>query len=110
MMPRKATRRSRLEPATSPCPSSGPSDGSGPSGSVVAHPTFRDIPRCLFALRSAEAQREYDEIARVLYDANRLTIGVHRALCSYAMQFDTITVAAAEGKMIRAPAFVQLDK
>src|SRR5215213_9176898 len=107
-MARKAAE-SRLQ--TSPSPSLGPpSTGSGPAGSVLAHPTFRDIPKCLFALRSDQAQREYDEIVRVLYDANRLTIGLHRALCSYAMQFDTITVAAAEGKMIRAPAFVQLDK
>jgi hypothetical protein len=46
---------------------------------VVAHPAFREIPACLFALRSEQAQKEYDTIARMLFDAGRLTAVSHRA-------------------------------
>ena len=49
-------------------------------------------------------------LARVLFDAGRLTIGAHRSLSSYAMQFDTITKAAASGKQVRGSWFAQLDK
>jgi hypothetical protein len=87
----------------------GPSAGTA-AGSIVALPSFREIPECLFPLRSAGAQREYDEIARVLFDAGRMTIGAHRALCSYAMQFDAICRTADDGRVIRNSAFTQLDK
>lgn len=46
----------------------------------------------------------------MLFDAGRMTIGAHRALCSYAMQFDAINRTADEGRAIAASAFVQLDK
>lgn len=77
---------------------------------VVAHPAFREIPKCLFPLQTEAAQKEYDTIARVLFDAGRLMLGTHRALSSYAMQFDTITAAAASGKQVRGSWFAQLDK
>jgi hypothetical protein len=57
-----------------------------------------------------EARREYDEMARILFDNDRLTVGTHRALCSYVKQFDVITEASAKDRPIRGTAFVQLDK
>lgn len=77
---------------------------------VVAHPAFREIPKCLFTLKTSEAQSEYDALARALFDKGKLTLGVHRSLSSYAMQFDTITAASAEGKQVRGSWFAQLDK
>ncbi len=77
---------------------------------VVAHPAFRDIPKSVLPLTSAEAQKEYDTLARMLFDAGRFTIGAHRALSSYAMQFDAITAAASEGTQMRGSWFTQLDK
>lgn len=78
--------------------------------SVVPHPAFRQVPKCLFTLKTKEAKSEYDTLARTLFDGGRLTLGAHRTLSSYAMQFDTITAAAAEGKQVRGSWFAQLDK
>ena len=77
---------------------------------VIAHPAFREIPACLFALRSEQAQKEYDTIARMLFDAGRLTAVSHRTLSSYAVQFDNITLAAAEGRPTRGNWFIQLER
>jgi hypothetical protein len=77
---------------------------------VVAHPGFRRIPKCLFPLRTKEAQREYDTLARVLFDAGHLSVGKHRALSSYAMQFDNVVAAPAEGKTVRGSWVAQMDK
>lgn len=77
---------------------------------VAAHPTLREIPRCLFPLESDEANREYDELARILFDNDRMTVGTHRALCSYAKQFDSIVGAGKAKRVIRGTAFVQLDR
>jgi len=77
---------------------------------VVAHPSFRQIPPCLFPLSTDEAKREYDTISRALFHAGRLTLDMHRTLSSYAIQFDTITKASTEGKQVRGSWFVQMDK
>jgi hypothetical protein len=77
---------------------------------VVAHPGFRKIPACLFPLKTKQAQKEYDTLARVLFDAGHLTVGKHRALSSYAIQFDNITAAGNEGKQVRGSWFAQMDK
>ncbi len=94
-------------------PRSKPSAVGAPVGgdtSVVAHPSFREIPKSLFPLRTDAAQTEYDTLARTLFERGRLTLATHRALSSYAMQFDTITAAAANDKQIRGSWFNQLDK
>lgn len=77
---------------------------------VVAHPGFREIPTCLFPIQTEQAQKQYDQIARALFEAGRLTLDAHSALSSYAMQFDVITRATAEGRVVRSLAFTQLDK
>ena len=69
-----------------------------------------DTSRCLFPLRTEEALREYELIARTLLSAGRLTIENQRALSSYAMQFDLIIKAANKGDAIRASRFTQLDR
>ena len=56
---------------------------------VVAHPGFRKIPDCLFPLRTKEAKREYNTLARVLFDAGHMTVAKHRALSSYACSSTT---------------------
>jgi hypothetical protein len=85
-------------------------DAVGGNPGVVAHPAFRRIPECLFPLVSDKAKTEYNSIARMLFNAGRLTLGTHRVLCSYAMQFDVITRNAEAGKQIRAHSFVQMDR
>jgi phage terminase small subunit len=77
---------------------------------VVAHPGFRKIPDCLFPLRTKEAKREYNTLARVLFDAGHMTVAKHRALSSYCMQFDNISAAPSEGKTIRGSWVAQMDK
>jgi hypothetical protein len=77
---------------------------------VVAHPAFREIPACLFPIQTEQAQKQYDYIARALFEVGRLTLNAHSALSSYAMQFDVITRLAAEGRTVRAHSFTQLDK
>lgn len=91
---------------------SGPAPAVPPAAvaGVVPHPAFREIPKSLFPLRTTEAQAEYDTLARTLFERGRLTLGAHRALSSYAMQFDTITAAAQSGKQVRGSWFAQLDK
>lgn len=87
-----------------------PDKAKGEGAAVVAHPAFRQVPKCLFPLKQEAAQAEYDTLARMLFDAGRLTLAAHRALSSYAIQFDTITAAASEGKQVRGSWFAQLDK
>lgn len=88
----------------------GPALVGGGDTNVVAHPAFREIPKSVFPLRTKEAQDEYNSMARILFDAGRLTISKHRALSSYAAQFDNITEASSAGKPIRGSWFAQLDK
>lgn len=77
---------------------------------VLAHPSFREIPKCLFPLSTKEAKQEYDKIALMLFDAGALTAGKHRQLSIYAMQFDIVHRYPSEGKMLKAANFVQLQK
>lgn len=87
-----------------------PAQAGGGDPRVVAHPAFREIPKCLFPLKASEAQSEYDTLARMLFDAGRLTVGAHRDLSSYAAQFDAITNATAAGRPMRGSWFANLDK
>ena len=77
---------------------------------VVALPSFREIPKSVFPLRTDAAQAEYDTLARTLFERGKLSLAAHRALSSYAAQFDNITVASTTGKQVRASWFTQLDK
>jgi len=87
-----------------------PTEAVGGNPGVVAHPAFRRVPECLFPLVHDKAKREYDSIARLLFNSGRLTMATHRDLCSYAMQFDVITRNSEAGKPIRAHSFVQMDR
>jgi hypothetical protein len=82
----------------------------GGNKSVVAHPAFRRVPECLFPLVTDKAKSEYNAIARMLFNAGRLSMASHRTLCSYAMQFDTIIRNTEAGKPIRAHSFTQMDR
>jgi hypothetical protein len=64
---------------------------------VLAHPPLSEIPACRLPLRSEEARREYDTIARVLSDAGRWGLEAHIRLSLYASVFDNITIAVADG-------------
>ena len=97
--------------ASRPKPKAAPAAPVAGETIVIALPGFREIPKSLFPLKTAEAQSEYDTLARILFERGRLTIGAHRALSSYAAQFDSITVAnTTPGKQTRASWFAQLDK
>ena len=87
-----------------------PAQVGGGDPRVVAHPGFRTIPDCLFPLRTKEARKEYNTLARVLFDAGHMTVAKHRALSSYCMQFDNISAAPSEGKTIRGSWVAQMDK
>ncbi|KMO34314.1 hypothetical protein [Methylobacterium aquaticum] len=65
---------------------------------VVALPGYREIPACLFPLKTDEAKAEYDRLARMVFDAGQMTVGKHSALCAYIVQFDGVTDAALQGK------------
>lgn len=77
---------------------------------VVAHPSLREIPKCLFPLKSKKAKDEYDTLARMIFDAGQMTASKHRQLSTYAAQFDVIHSYPDEGKMLKAANFIQLDK
>ena len=72
--------------------------------------TMTTLPRCLFELRSQEAQREYDVIVNALVGAGRLTMESQRALSSYALQVDAVIQTVSAGKPVRASRFTQLDR
>src|SRR3712207_6303648 len=77
---------------------------------IVPHAPLSEIPACRLPLRSEEARREYDTIARVLWDAGRWGLEAHIRLSVYASVFDNITAAAAEGKHVRASWFTQMQR
>lgn len=77
---------------------------------VVAHPGYRRIPPCEFPLATEKAQTKYDDLARMLFEAGRMTVERHLQLSSYAMQFDAVTKRALDGQPVRPAAFIQLDK
>ena len=70
----------------------------------------QQIPTCFFPLSTEQASGEYDFLARKLFDADRLTLAMHRALSSYALQIDSIIKAKEAGKHIPAFWFATLDK
>lgn len=65
---------------------------------------------CFFPLSTEHALREYEFLARKLSDAGRLTLAMHRALSSYALQVDSIIQAKEAGKHIPAFWFATLDR
>lgn len=69
---------------------------------VVALPGYREIPACLFPLKTDEAKAEYDRLARMVFDAGQMTVGKHSALCAYIVQFDSVTATTLQGKIPRA--------
>lgn len=79
---------------------------------VVAHPGFRKVPACLFALTTREGQKRYDDLARTIFDAGRMTNVVHSWLSSYAMQFDKITASgqADPPRLVRSSAIAEMNK
>jgi hypothetical protein len=68
------------------------------------------LPRCFFPLKTEEAAQEYELVARALSDAGRLTLAMHRAVSSYALQVDSIVTAIKIGKPMRAFSFAVMDK
>ena len=77
---------------------------------VVAHPAFRQIPKCEFPLKTKEAKAKYDAIARSLHDAGRLTAEKHEYLSLYAMQIDEIHLRKKAGEPVRPAASIQAAK
>ncbi|MCC2654885.1 MAG: hypothetical protein K0Q60_5052 [Microvirga sp.] len=72
--------------------------------------TPHQLPACFFPLSTEEAAQEYDLMARALSDAGRLTLAMHRAVSSYALQVDSIVTAIKMGKPMRAFSFATLDR
>lgn len=75
---------------------------------VVAHPGFRELPACRTALKTEKAQRAYDEIARLIWNAGRLSIDMHMTLSTYAGLIDQIERIETEGLTPRASWFTGL--
>lgn len=76
---------------------------------VVAHPGFRELPECTFALTTKKAKDKYGEIGRLLFNSGRLTIDKHMTLSMYAMLVDQIEKIETEGIKPRASWFKQLQ-
>jgi hypothetical protein len=70
----------------------------------------QQIPACFFPLSTEDASREYEFLARKLFDAGRLTLAMHRALSSYALQVDSIIKAKEAGRHVSAFSFATMDK
>lgn len=76
---------------------------------VVAHPGFRELPGCQFTLVTEKAQRRYDELARLIWGAGRLSLDRHMTLSTYAKLFDQIAQIETEGRTPRASWFKNLQ-
>jgi hypothetical protein len=68
------------------------------------------VPSCLFPLRTPEAKSEYNNLARVLSQAGRLTVDSYRVLSEYALQFDCLQVSLIQELSIRPSRFDQLRR
>lgn len=75
---------------------------------VVAHPGFRELPPCRAALKTEKAKRTYDELARLIWNAGRLSIDMHMTLSTYAGLLDQIERIETEGLTPRASWFTGL--
>jgi hypothetical protein len=77
---------------------------------ISSDSTPRGVPQCLYPLQSIEAQKEYSTLAQLLFEADRLTVDVHRTLSEYAVQFDALHISLARGLAIRPSRFDQLKR
>lgn len=77
---------------------------------VVAHPGFRTLPACDFVLKTDKARKTYDELARLLWHAGRLSKAKHMALSRYASLVDQITGISEEGRTPRASWFNEMRR
>lgn len=77
--------------------------------SILAHPGFRELPACQFTLVTEKAQRRYDELARLIWSAGRLSLDRHMTLSTYAKLLDQITQIETDGRTPRASWFKNLQ-
>lgn len=77
---------------------------------VVAHPGFRTLPACKLTLKTKKAQREYDAIGRLIWNAGRLSQQMHLDLSTWAGCLDQIEQIETEGRTPRASWFTALLK
>jgi len=61
---------------------------------VLAHPGYREIPKCKLPLTTEAANNEYDLVARTLFDSGKLDLFHHSQLSIYASMFDKIASGA----------------
>src|SRR3954468_4080167 len=77
---------------------------------IVAGPGYRDIPKCTLPLKTEEAQREYDRIARLLMDNGKFDMFHHLQASIYCSSFDTFHANHAAGKPIRTAVQLSMQK
>jgi hypothetical protein len=77
---------------------------------IISGPTSQGVPQCLFPLQSMDAQKEYDTLAQLLANADRLSVDAHRTLSEYAAQFDALHISLARGLPNRPSRFDQLKR
>jgi hypothetical protein len=77
---------------------------------IVTLPIFHQVPECLFPLRSKAGRKEYETLARLLFERGRLTAEAHRVLSSYALQFENIQLLMRSNKPVSANLYISLDR
>jgi hypothetical protein len=82
----------------------------GDDPKVVAHPNFRQVPEPIFPIRTDRGLQEYQRYARMLFDADRLTVEAHRMLSTAIFSFDRTIQAETEGRPLRASWVANYDK
>lgn len=84
----------------------------GGDDKVVAHPGYTKLPACQFTLESKAAQDRYGELARLIWNAGRLSLDMHMTLSQYVAVLDRIEMLRQDGKglKIRASWFEQLER
>lgn len=71
---------------------------------LVAFPSLREIPACMFPL-DAQGQALYDELARVLFEQGRLTVLSHAELSALAGGMTQVRKKIESGAPAPAGAF-----
>lgn len=77
---------------------------------VLAHPGYREFPPSKITLKTEKAQREYEAIGRLLWNAGRLSQATHLDLSAWAGFLDQIEQIETEGRTPRASWFTGLVK
>lgn len=76
---------------------------------IHAFPIFREIPKPTVKLGET-GQKQYDMMARLLFDAGRLTVFTQQSLEAYCLAKDTVARLGELGKHVPASVLTQMNR